>query len=449
MLADVKCTREVVSLPLMGYFTDLAPNMAMENKTVAANQSALETLQLFGATSSSIPWTLEYITLAVYLTLFSVIGTLGNIPILIVYFHRNDHTTANTFIKVLAIIDLLVCSFIMPYTMVYELHMVRNDVVCRTFEFLRHFVIVASNLTLVAIAVERYIAVCRLTLRMSVQNVNRGMIFIAFCSMLFGAPSVGIFAVVSDAELTNVSCAYDHSVTHSKFCHFTYAILGETLVTLYQGGLMVIFLLTFLFIVVLYLIVYTVLWKKTKLRKRMTGIPKEFSLTSEASQSYSEPHKNKIDWEYSKVHIHADETAVVTNASSQGPEVTADVVTSVQKTKLNVAGNTYKFHDVFKRIRPSSKVDSGDKIRRRNHRKTAKMLFLCTVIYLITWLPFWLDIFGITKNMVLRYLFFIGNATNPIVYGIVNCQVRKSLKKLCGEFVQKCTIGRTPKGSQK
>jgi hypothetical protein len=63
-------------------------------------------------------------------------------------------------------------------------------------------------------------------------------------------------------------------------------------------------------------------------------------------------------------------------------------------------------------------------------RGTAKMLFLCTVIYSLTWLPFWIDIFGITDNLVFRYLFFIGNATNPIVYGIVNDQIRREFQKL-------------------
>ncbi|XP_033753241.1 growth hormone secretagogue receptor type 1-like [Pecten maximus] len=445
MLADAKCIYQVEGLPFMGYHTNRFGNDVMENKSVSANQSVLEALQLFDTAYNNIPWNWEYIALAVYLTLFAIVGTVGNIPILIVYFHRNDHTTANTFIKVLAIIDLLVCSLIMPYTMVYELHMVRNDVICRTFEFLRHIVICASNITLVAIAVERYIAVCRLTLRMSVQNVNRGMVFIALCSMLFAAPSLGIFAVVSDAEVHDVNCAYDHTVTRGTFCHFTYAIIGETLVTIYQGALMIVFLLTLILIVVLYVIVYTVLWRKTQLRKRMTGIPKEFSLTSEASQSYGDTQKNKIDWEYSKIHIPDEGTAVITSSPSPEHEVTSDIVTSLaQKTKQNTTTNTYKFHDVFKRVRPSCK-DTGEKVRRRNHRKTAKMLFLCTVIYLITWLPFWLDIFGITRNIVLRYLFFIGNATNPIVYGIVNGQVRKSLKKLASEIVQKCTIKRGPK----
>lgn len=428
----------------MGYHS--GRNTVMENNTLLTNLSVIETLQPFDPANYTVPWNWEYISLAVYLTVFAVVGTVGNIPILIVYFHRNDHTTANTFIKVLAIIDLLVCSLIMPYTMVYELHMVRNDVICRTFEFLRHIVIGASNITLVAIAVERYIAVCRLTLRMSVQNVNRGMIFIAFCSMLFGAPSIGVFAVVSEPEVYDVKCAYDHTVSRGEFCHFTYAIMGETLVTIYQSALMIIFLLTLVLIVVLYIIVYTVLWRKTQLRKRMTGIPKEFSLTSEASQSYTDPQKNKIDWEYSKIHIADEGTAVVTSDPSPEHEIVPETVTSVvHKTKPNPTGNTYKINDVFKRVRQSYK-DTGERVRRRNHRKTAKMLFLCTVIYLITWLPFWLDIFGITNNMVLRYLFFIGNATNPIVYGIVNGQVRKSLKKLLSELAQKCTLKRTPKG---
>lgn len=131
---------------------------------------------LAGTLISKGSWNLEYICLAVYLTVCSFVGILGNIPVLIVYFHKRDQMVSNTFIKVLAILDLLVCMLIMPYTMIYELHMVSSDVACRLFEFLRHFVIAASNITLVAISVERYIAVCHLSCKMSVDLVNKGII---------------------------------------------------------------------------------------------------------------------------------------------------------------------------------------------------------------------------------------------------------------------------------
>ena len=58
------------------------------------------------------------------------------------------------------------------------------------------------------------------------------------------------------------------------------------------------------------------------------------------------------------------------------------------------------------------------------------MLFLCSVVFLITWLPFWVDVFNHTHNLCLRYLFFLGNASNPLVYGISNAQFRRSFVKL-------------------
>ncbi|KAH3777449.1 hypothetical protein DPMN_178894 [Dreissena polymorpha] len=88
-----------------------------------------------------------------------------------------------------------------------------------------------------------------------------------------------------------------------------------------------------------------------------------------------------------------------------------------------------------KRNTLSMALGNTDKTKRKryNHRRTARMLFLCTVIYFVTWIPFWLDIFGFTHSIILRHVYLISHATNPIVYGIVNRQVRKSIKRLlCG-----------------
>lgn len=379
-------------------------------------------------------WTLEYIILAVYLGLLSVIGSVGNVPVLIVYFHRREQTPANTFIKALAAIDLFVCSCLIPYTMVYELHLVRVDAICRIFEYLRHVAVMGSNLTLVAIASERYIAVCRITRKLSVKHINKGMFVIMLFSCLAAAPSVGMFAVVSKKEVENVKCHFNHDSVEGPFCHFTYTILGETLATVYQGCLMIIFFITLFVIVIFYIIVYIVLWKKTQFRKQIRKNNSQeisASFNSEPGSSVCEVIQ-KETWKYPKTKF-----IEVENSKNLLEDCLNDGELNKEINDKTPTEQNQKEVKTKRKIKHANSKVEYEKLRRTFHRRTAKMLFLCTVIYLLTWLPFWFDIFGATSNLVLRYFFFIGSASNPVVYGIVNRQIRRSFKKLFFEFARR------------
>ena len=105
----------------------------------------------------------------------AVVGILGNIPVLIVYTRRRDTLPTSTFIKVLAVIDLIVCALFMPYTIVYEFHLVTSDIVCRVCEFMRHCTLFISVKTLVAIGSERYFAVCKISTKINVNSINIGL----------------------------------------------------------------------------------------------------------------------------------------------------------------------------------------------------------------------------------------------------------------------------------
>jgi hypothetical protein len=359
-------------------------------------------------------WTWEYVLLAVYIGTCSLVGTLGNIPVLCVYMRKKDHIPTNTFIKVLAMADLAVCSLVMPYTLFYELHLVQSDVLCRIVEYIRHVSIFASNATLVAIAIERYIAVCKLSHKLTLQDVNTGVVVIIVVSCVLAVPAVFIFAVVYSDDVKDVKCAFAHISGSPQFCHFTYTILGKTGAVIYQGVLVVVFCACELTNVVLYTILYSQMYRRTNRRERRNNIatqerpsvsvnveidkqPALAKSNMSASFSFLQPTYNRSECE--------DDD----NRSTSPHAHTVDDAPAVVQS--------------HRRIYTRSK-------RRLRHQRTGKMLFLCTVIFIVTWIPCFLDIFGITNNLVLRYLFFLGNASNPIVYGIVNENLRLSFKKL-------------------
>jgi hypothetical protein len=376
-------------------------------------------------------WTWEYIVLAVFIGSCSLVGTLGNMPVLYVYMHKRDRIPTNTFIKVLAMADLAVCSLVMPYTVFYELRMVNSDAICRIVEYIRHVSVFASNFSLVAIALERYVAVCKLSHKLSVQDVNRGILIIIGISCAMAVPAVLIFAVVSTEDIADVQGAIAHAQLDFKYCHFTYTVIGRTGAFVYQSALLAIYCVCVLITVVLYIAIYRYLYLRTQRRHMNNVVSTKCPVVT-------------VDAE--NEHISLDIMTPASLSFLPPPNTLASVshppkgVDEKQYTESvrdvnEESGSTCPMEDTPSLIPPSNPVHTRSRSYSESkgclvHQRTATMLFLCTVIVVVSWLPFWFDIFGVTHNLVLRYLFFLGNASNPIVYGIVNVNVRAAFKTL-------------------
>ena len=438
---------------------NMSVNFTSENSSI--NHYLINVSAPGNSTRISPFWSMEYAILVVMVTSLALIGIVGNISVLIVYCRRRDNLVSNTFIKVLAFIDLVVCVFGMSYSIVYELHLVTSDIVCRFCEFVIHFCIFASNTTLVAIATERYIAVCQIHTKLNVNNINVGIWIIFILSAVLGTPAVGTFAVVHEAEVRDVKCRFPHKYSTGTFCHFTYSVMGRTLVTAYQIVLVAVFLITGLLIAVLYCIIYYVLWKKSSLRRGLNRAisDKIGSISEEAFVEQCRPFKCTGTQGQRK-----------RDDSNTNGEVSSDFVTDnliEQRDSFSMESKNYQEpanashsdssgtneRKLRRKIKFSVSAQSGrsEKLKRKKyyHKRTAKMLFFCTVIYIVSWLPFFIDVFGITDSLILRYLFFIGNASNPIVYGIVNEQVRRAFKKLFLDCINGwCKIGKPFRGEK-
>ncbi|XP_078659454.1 neuropeptide FF receptor 2-like [Branchiostoma floridae x Branchiostoma belcheri] len=93
-----------------------------------------------------------------------VLCVAGNLAVcVIVIKYQQLHTVTNFFIFNLAVADLLVALFCMPFTLVNNIHAewIFGDVVCKLSPFMQGVSVAASVFTLVAIAADRYVAVVR------------------------------------------------------------------------------------------------------------------------------------------------------------------------------------------------------------------------------------------------------------------------------------------------
>ena len=83
--------------------------------------------------------------------------------------------------------------------------------------------------------------------------------------------------------------------------------------------------------------------------------------------------------------------------------------------------------------------------------KLAKILFIVTVVFFLSWLPFWINRFSrmahpnsqpLTEAQkvivhLMNHFFYINNMANPIIYALANKTFRQDLKKLTGRFVKR------------
>jgi len=63
--------------------------------------------------------------------------------------------------------------------------------------------------------------------------------------------------------------------------------------------------------------------------------------------------------------------------------------------------------------------------------KTAAMLFVVTVVFVVTFLPAFLMALNIIPhNMVIFYLYFANNVANPVIYSFMNQNFRADLQRI-------------------
>lgn len=398
--------------------------------------------------------TVDTILFLILTGVYIVFGGLGNAAILTVYARRKDSYNQHFFIKTLAALDLFICVVVIPYTIVYELHRVHNDVICRLMETIRHIAILTGNSVLCAIAFERYIAICHPMRKLNQHAVRKIMIFLTIVTCVFSSPSPTIFTVTGNG-------VDPYEVHVGTYCQFTTEILGILGTSIYQGALALLCLSGILSILVLYALIYRRLFQRVLLRRRNMSrpiTPNKYVVrkVKEGKDSRDEPMDEQCSNENEVVLCLVENEAVLeqkrspqqkvlfekksTNSRNEYEDIEFEsrskenpCETCIYVNKDNKLRNS-DYHSKpngHKNHYPKNKRNkSRSRMKPNIRRKTSIMLFVCSIIYILTWTPFWLDVFNVTQSLVLRYMFFIGHACNPVVYGIINNQVRSDVIKL-------------------
>lgn len=415
------------------------------------------------------------------LSILSITGTAGNALVLCVFSRRKDRQVSTLFILSLAMVDFSTCLFVVPFTVYMESVDFRVDVdpVCKLYHFLITCNIPFSAMVMVAIAVDRYFCICHPWMNVVTVDAAKGIVVgLGATAIVLGgcvACMYGIYhqvllcpyppcnesagnsttPVLSSAAAvarwpciagqlrhdfdcegclgeglpSNLSSSYEElcvlSLAKTSKCETTTLLLSTDFQYLYHKLHMSMYVVCFLAVSVLYLAIYRSVMKRRSRRRRRCTLSTD---TQHLAMSRS-----------------------AANAETQAPQTTATLLglqviqsrPSTVKTAANSEG--------------SGSSSSGLGLTRLTsydgnfvaNLKTAAMLFVVTLVFMLTFLPAWLMIMELVPfSTTLFYLYFANSAANPLIYSFMNRNFRDSLQKLLRRSNRQTTTTPTNQRSQ-
>lgn len=369
-----------------------------------------------------------------YLTTFSIAGSIGNGFVFYIFSRKREKSTTTVFILALALTDFLTCLIIIPFTIYYEImaKRINSNLQCKIYTFLITSNIPFSAFIMVLIAFDRYFKICRpwnqcLDIRMSKKIIVAVLIFAlslgvipslthgvypiseetarkenitgrvitsdeqhAYNGLVMKPENATVFEDLIDKsdfrsersnESSNVNKGYE------GYCIPVYDNFDQSFIKNYQNFYASLFLISCAFVTVLYALIF----KSITLRRY---------------------RKSK------RTHKEADRR-------------TSHTITNIGTTRLTAietADNDHNQRMVNNNYVTESKRSVRNKLRLANI-KTAGILFVVTVVFILAFLPAWLMSIRVIKpSIIVYYLYFSYNIANPVIYAFFNVTFRNDIK---------------------
>ncbi|KAK0065386.1 cephalotocin receptor 1 [Biomphalaria pfeifferi] len=427
--------------------------------------------------------------LIIMLASFSALGLIGNSLVLYVYVRKRNKLSSTVFIIALAATDLVTSVVSMPYTMVLEglNYHITYDFTCKLYYFFITCTVPFSVFIMVAIAADRYICICRPHSHvLDSKRARNSVLVLLLLAILIGIVPAMFHGVYIDSntlkkkeigfqpiekevrqdfeniteilnmlhgsschECVNNSATNDDYATqlvklvvelYKKVCtranpaNESYIYTGQCLPnqiifserfrfsyqTVYSSSFLVCFSVVF----VLYILIYkSVLVRRARRyasrSKSLINHTQDFSLTENQSMLNESPDKSIALAEISNGN-HDGSTHRTRPALPQNQSLLKEPK-SLQK-QMSEGGS-----------QKNSAPNNGclrDKYFLANIR-TAVMLFVVTIFFIIAYLPSWLIAYKVIPfNVIVFYVYFSNHSVNPIIYAFMNPAFRRSLKAL-------------------
>ena len=345
--------------------------------------------------------TRKYLGGIILVSVLMVFGLIGNVHVLLMFAYKRKSSNHTTFIYCLGIVDMISCSVCMPFTLIMLLHPMtfHSTTLCKKGLNLNYFICISSALILIVISADRYQKLCKPMKKQLSTCMAKLTCIVTLCvSYGLAFPTYFFF------ELNSVETGYANITGH--ICTTDSDYITTKIPTIYHIVLMVLAGIAFVALVVIYVSISRVLVNR--------GMQKSYS--------------RKVSDDRAIVAISTTDTSSVLpisiSSTCGGPSF------NLTDTPRHTDGN-WKMH-----------IKNETALFNETKRKTVTF-FIIVAIYFCSYLPnIILNIATYTnyeffqelcrQNAVVyhmfKWVFFVNNAANPIVYLFLDVKFRAGVK---------------------
>lgn len=410
----------------------------------------------------------EILIVIVILCIFSVVGTLGNGLVLYVFTRTPAKMASTIFILALAGTDFVTCLVIIPYTVTairleYNLQF---DILCKTYQFLITCTVPLSAFIMVAIAVDRYICICHpfahvMTVKRAkiivgilaifatvlglitalgysvyrMERINSTLTIPTNYGIINGTSNVSIADTFQQDHTYHIRADDDEEETSIRMrkvfigvCDQSPVLYSADFISVYQKIYSAFYLCSLIIVFILYGLIYSSVTKQRAKRRaqKMAGRVKQVNTHCQTDECTipltNVKSKSKVNSNHNNISLRVEMDGETTTTRLMPDEQT----NGVKETE----GKIIKNSSLRKPAAQDHNKDRRDHDRLANI-KTAVMLFIVTIVFVIAFLPAWLMAHRwIDFYHVIFYMYFIYNVANPVIYAFMNQMFRENMCKI-------------------
>lgn len=368
-----------------------------------------------------------------------LIGGPGNSLVFYIYFAKWRKTTARIFILALAGFDMMNCFFTMPMELTVLANIIMFDIgpVCKVFRYITFMMNNGSSVILAGISIDRYIRIC-MPLRVQLQpsHAKRIVILALVLSVLFAWPALLMYGIQT---LQFPVPGKPHICIIGKTCLYEEEYMNTDYPLIFTMVLLIGTLLIDICMIVLYsMIGYQVIQRGNAIEPAPSTKWRKGSTSTENTDDgiIISPTRNDDD-SGKPLHNSNDifpnnEPTIYIPRTSERPKKKVVKQSSAQSMK----------RDAF---RQRSLSVSSIETRRAQMYKTTLMLFMVTILFMGSFIPYCVIsiIRALNKNyytnlstsgkavynLFLR-TYMLSSSLNPVIYCFLSVQFRNECKAL-------------------
>lgn len=402
-------------------------------------EAEIEDLEMFCSCSTQVQNHLEnfyrdaegadIVVMTVTLSIVGFLGIFGNVVVIIacIIFSSSEHNTQHYLLSI-AVVDFIICLVLIPYR-IAAYHVIIPEIACKIFEGLTYFTESLSLGLLLAVALDRYLAVCHPVYFANMKYFPRVWACITAAVMLTVGIPAGLLA--GDYEFVSINATNSSGlVCYTGVCDANGLDLrysDSKGLSIYVYYLTVLYLVAVCSFIVLYARVFQTVYRKFAHKTtpvRLTNLTKVRG--PQRRSCFRRPRQPSLNSAETMDEGFKRTSASQRGADAQDPSFTHDLHCG------NLNQNCLKSVCTKKEGWSCALGNGNERISKvQMHQRIAISCLMVTVAYIVTWVPFFLIRLGFVPNIItLRLAFFWSNMINPFIYSFANRKFRENILSL-------------------